>query len=235
MSERIIESVGILTKKEQLSSVVSETYSNKLILESNKPFPGYYIRHSGPYDKDPHSLFAITRLIYNDERIIRSIQAVKKDCNCTFDGAPGTVQYQNKAYNFIRFKMLAYNKIGEVLEHFKTAGIEFRRARKVKDYETIIRVRKFFCMKEAPDGIFQDMNDVSTSYIVLPANLRWKTFEKITMGIKYNLEDKNFDAAQTSVFAKEGLIDFVRIYDKDSCRGKLLHIQEKYIEAMANL
>jgi hypothetical protein len=235
MSERIIESVGILTKKEHLSSVENETNSNKLILESTQPFPGYYARHSDPTDRDPYSLFALTRLMYNDERIIRCIQAVKTKYNYSFDGAPGSVQYQNETFNFVRFKNLAYSKVGEVLEHFKNAGIEFRKARKVSEYETIIRVRKFFSMKESHESVYQDLTDKHTSYIVLPANLRWNTFEKITMDIKYNMEDKNFDAAQTSVFAKEGLIDFVRIYDRDSCQGKLLHIKEKYIEAISKI
>lgn len=235
MSERIIETVGILTKKEQLSSVESETNSNKLILESTHPFPGYYARHSDPNDRDPYSLFALTKLMYNDERIIRCIQAVKKEQNYSFDGAPGSVQYQNETYNFVRFKNLAYVKVGEVLQHFKDCGIEFRKARKVNNYETIIRVRKFFSMKESHEGIYQDLTDSNTSYIVLPANLRWNTFEKITMGIKYNMEDKNFDAAQTSVFAKEGLVDFVRIYDRDCCQGKLLHIKQEYIKAISKI
>lgn len=237
MSERIIESVGILTKKEDLSSVVAETNSNKLILESSKPFPGYYSRHSDPFDRDPYSTFAITKLLYNDERLIRAIQAIKNDPNhkYDFDGAPGSLQLQNETVNFVRFKSLSYPNIGEVLKHFTENGIEFRRAKKIASFETLIRVRKFFSMKETLDGIFQDIIDKNSTYIVLPVNLRWKTFEKITMDIKYNIEDRNFDAAQTSVFAKEGLIDFVRIYDRDSCQGKLLHIKEKYLGAIAKL
>ncbi len=237
MSDRIIESVGILTKKEDLASVVSDTHSNKLVLESNKPFPGYYDRHSGPFERDPHSLFAITKLNYNDERIIRCIQAIKNDPNPKhdFDGAPGSVQIKNESFNFVRFKLLPYHLVGEILDLFTDNGIEFRKAKKMAQFETFIRVRKFFSMKLTLDGIFQDLTDKHTSYIVLPNNLRWKMFEKITMDIKYNIEDKNFDAAQTSVFAKEGLIDFVRIYDRDTCQGKLLHIKEKYLEAIARL
>jgi len=236
MSERIIESVGILTKKEELASVDSETNSNKLVLESNKPFPGYYIRHSGPYEKDPHSLFAITKLQYNDERIIRCIQAIKNDPNPkhNFDGAPGTVLLRNENLNFVRFKLLPYYLVGEILELFTKNGIEFRKSKKIAPYQTLIKVRKFFSMKEMMGGVYQDLNDKFTNYIVLPANFRWASFEKITMNIKYNLEDKNFDAAQTSIYAKEGLIDLVRIYDRDSCKGKLLHIKENYEDAILN-
>ena len=237
MSVRIIESVGILVKKEELSSVISETNSNKLILESTKPFPGYYDRHSGPFERDSHSLFAITKLMHNDERIIRCIQGIKNDPNPKhdFDGAPGTLQLKNETVNFVRFKLLPYHLAGEILDLFTDKGIEFRRAKKIARYETFIRVRKFFSMKETMEGIYQDLTDKHTSYIILPTNLRWKMFEKITMDIKYNIDDKNFDAAQTSVFAKEGLVDFVRIYDRELCQGKLLHIKEKYLEAITRL
>lgn len=237
MSERIIETVGFLTKKEELASVVSETNSNKLVLESNKPFPGYYNRHSNPYERDPYSLFAVTRLQYNDERIIRCIQAIKNDPNPkhNFDGAPGTVILRNESMNFVRFKLLPYHLVGEILDLFTKNGIEFRKAKKIAPYQTLIKVRKFFSMKEMMGGVYQDLNDEHTSYIVLPGNFRWPSFERITMDIKYNLDDKNFDAAQTSVYAKEGLIDFVRIYDRDSCKGKLLHIKQKYEEAMSSL
>jgi hypothetical protein len=125
--------------------------------------------------------------------------------------------------------------VGEILDLFTSNGIEFRKAKKLPKFETFIRVRKFFSMKQTHEGIFQDLTDKHTSYIILPSNLRWNMFEKITMDIKYNVEDKNFDAAQTSVFAKEGLIDFVRIYDRDSCQGKLLYIKEKYLEAISKI
>ena len=234
MSERIIETVGTVTKKENLASVASETHSNKLILESNIPYPGYH-GLTVPDDLEPDSLFAITKIMHNDERIIRAIQAVKANSSHTFDAAPGTVQFQNNAANFIRFKFLPYEHVGEILENFEKNGIEFLKQKKVAPYETLIRVRKFFSMKEATPGIFQDLGDKFTFYIEIPANLRWNSFERITMSIKHNLIDRTFDAAQTSVFAKEGMIDFVRIYDRNCCQGKLLHIKEKYDEAIAKM
>lgn len=234
MSERIIETIGTITKKEHLSLVENETNSNKLIIESKKPFPGYNDL-TVPDNLEPQSLFAITKLLYNDERIIRSVQAVKQLTKTKFDAAPGTIIIRNETFNFIRFKHLAYGQMGDILNYFTDEGIDFRRTRKVTPYETIIRVRKFFKMKETTDDLYQDMNDPHTFYIRIPVSLRWTTFERISMNIKYNMEDKNFDAAQTSVYAENGLIDFVRIYDKDCCQGKLLHIKEKYDEAISKL
>jgi len=234
MSERIIESLGTITKKERLASVENETHSNSFILENIKPYPGYH-GSTVPDSLEPDSLFGVTKLLYNDERIIRAIQAVKRVTDKTFDAAPGIVTIQNEINHFIRFKFLQYKQAGEVIREFVNAGIEFRRKRKIAPFETIIRVKKFFKMKEAMDGVYHDLLDENTYYLHIPAFLRWVTFEKITMNIKYNMEDKNFDAAQTSVYTKEGLMDFVRIYDKDSCQGKLIHIHERYLEAISKL
>jgi hypothetical protein len=85
------------------------------------------------------------------------------------------------------------------------------------------------------EGIYQDADDKDVTYLEIPVLLRWPTFEKITMNIKYNMEDRIWDAAQTSMFYKEGLMDFVRIFDKDSCQGKLLHIRDQYLSAIAKL
>jgi hypothetical protein len=234
MSERIIESLGTITKKERLATVESETNSNNLILENIKPYPGYH-GSTIPDSLEPDSLYAVTKLLYNDERIIRGIQAVKKVTDLSFDAAPGVVTIQNETNHFVRFKFLQYGQSGGVVNEFMKAGLEFRRKRKIAAFETIIRVKKFFRLKEGMDGIFYDMEDKNMFYLNIPAYLRWVTFEKITMNIKYNMEDKNFDAAQTSVYTEEGLMDFVRIYDKDSCQGKLIHIQERYLEAISKL
>lgn len=65
--------------------------------------------------------------------------------------------------------------------------------------------------------------------------LRWNTFEKITNKIKYNLDDRNYDAALTNVYGQEGIIDFVRIFDREAIDSKLKHIHEKYLEAVSKL
>jgi hypothetical protein len=234
MSERIIETVGTITKKELIASVEHETYSNKMVIENQEPYPGYH-GTTVPDRMDPDSIFAITKLQYNDERIYRAISSVKKATSHNFDGAAGTLTYQNKGYNCVRFKQLPYRLVGEVLDEFEKNGVEFRKARKVAPFQSMIRVRKFFSIKEMSDGIYQDEDEKEITYLEIPLLLRWPTFEKITLNIKYNMEDKVWDAAQTSMYYKNGLKDFVRIYDEDSCLGKLIHIREKYLEAIAKM
>ena len=234
MSERIIETVGTITKKELVASVKNEIYTNKLVIENQEPYPGYH-GTTVPGKLESDSIFAITKLLYNDERIYRAITAVRKAVSHDFDGAAGTLTYQNKSYNCVRFKHLPYNLVGDVLSEFEKSGIEFRKSRNVSPFQSMIRVRKFFSVKEILEGLYQDVDDKQITYLEIPVLLRWPTFEKITMNMKYNMDDDKWDAAQTSMFYKNGLKDFVRIYDRDSCQGKLIHIREKYLEAIAKL
>lgn len=235
MSEKIMQSVGTVTKKEQLAVVESEVNTKVLLLENQAPYPGYH-GSTVPDSLEPDSIFAVTKLMYNDDRVIRCIQAVKKRAKyIDFDAAPGTLSLQNQNVNVIRFKSLPYILVGDTIREFEACGIKFKRAKKVNPYTTLIRIRKFFKIKEMSDGIFQDNGDPCISYIQLPCMLRWATFEKITLSIKYNMDDSNFDAAQTSLYNDNGLVDFVRIYDKDGCSGKLLHIKQSYTEAIEKL
>ncbi|MCB2207943.1 MAG: hypothetical protein KQH67_06565 [Bacteroidetes bacterium] len=232
MSTKIYQTIGTVTKEEKISSVESETFSNVLLLESQLPFPGYH-GLTVPDKLEPDSIFAITKLMYNDERIIRCIQSVKKQLSMNFDAAPGSLHLQNKDVNFIRFKGLQYHFFGDVISHFEKCGIEFKKKRMVSPYTALIRVRKFFKMKEVLDGIYADMDNQKFAYLNIPVQMRWNRFKRITMDIRYNVEDKHYDAAQTSIYTETGLMDFVRIYDKEFCQGKLIFIREKYLEAIS--
>jgi len=234
MSKRIIETPGMVTKKERIALVEHETNCNYLVLESLSPFPGYH-GTTVPDRMEPESMFAVTKLMYNDERIIRGIQSVKQETDISFDGAPGTLDILHEQAHFIRFKFVKYKDIGQLLKHFTEKGIEFKKKRKLAPFESIIKVRKFFRMKEKLKDIYTDLDDECMFYLKLPVMLRWNTFEKITLNIKYNLDDRNFDAAMTSVYGREGIIDFVRIFDMEATDKKLKHIHKKYLEAVSKL
>ncbi len=234
MSKRVIETPGMVTKKERVALVENETHCNYLVLESLSPFPGYH-GTTVPDRLEPESLFAVTRLMHNDERIIRGVQAVKRQTDIIFDGVPGTLDIQHQPAHFIRLKSVKYEDLGNLLNLFKENGIEFKRRKKLSPFTSIIKVRKFFRMKEISKDIFTDMDNECMFYLRLPVMLRWNTFEKITNKIKYNLDDRNYDAALTNVYGQEGIIDFVRIFDREAIDSKLKHIHEKYLEAVSKL
>jgi len=234
MEENIIQSVGSIVKKEKLASVESETNCKSLILESLLPYPGYH-GTTIPDKLEPESLFVVTKKAYTDEVVIRAIQKVKSATKITFDAVPGTIFLKNNPVNIIRFKDLSYGLISEIVGLFIDAGIEFERAKKISAYETIISIRKFFRLNKLSKNIYGDIDVEEFFYLQVPELLSWDTFEEMTKNIKYNISDIVFDAAQTSVYDVSGLVDFVRIYDKDRNVDKLASIRDSYLTAFGKL
>ncbi|HOI32506.1 MAG: hypothetical protein PHG67_02340 [Bacteroidales bacterium] len=234
MEIQTLSSIGVISKKENLASVEHETHSNVLVMESLHPFPGYH-GTTVPDRTDPKSLFLVTKNIYSDDKIIRGIKLVKKNFPQVFDGAPGLISLYNKPTGVIRIKDLHYEHVGDLIHAFQDLGLEFIRNRKVSNYTSIIKITKYFMLNQVSEGIWHDQNWKELYYLNLPVQIRWNTFEKITASIKHNVDDNNFDAALTTMYDKDGVLDFVRIYDEQCCQGKLLFIHEKYLEAIKYL
>lgn len=231
MSQIIIQTVGTLSKKETLSSVENEMNYNILMLESKQPFPGYH-GTTVPELLEPVSLFALTTGTFSNEFIVRSVHEIKKSGNYSFSATPATIQFKNGLAEVIRFKGLGYGEVAEVISKFVAAGIGFKKYKKISPYSSIIRVRKYFKVEKIASRIFLDLFDEGTYYLQIPDFLDWDAFEKMTMAIKYNLENNKFDAALTSVYYEKGIMDLVRIYDVDADQEKLNLILAKYLEAI---
>lgn len=234
MEHKTLTSIGTISKKENLASVENDTKTNALVLESLFPFPGYN-GTTVPDRTDPKSLFLITNNINSDDKVIRAIHNVKKKFPIHFDGTPALVNLFNKPTGAIRLKYLPYDKVGILVDAFHDQGIDFIKERKVQEFSSIIRITKYFKINNVVGGIYNDQNWKELFYLEIPMPLRWNSFEKITSGIKHNIDDNNFDAALTTMYDDEGVLDFVRIYDEQSCQGKLIFIRDKYLEAIKYL
>jgi hypothetical protein len=234
MRKHVIRSIGIITKKENLVPSGSLSDCKNVILESADPFPGYHGTVI-PSRNGPDAIYLVTRQAYNEDKMSRVIMKIRNAFPLAFDGAPGTITMSNKTVHVIRIKNLTYVHVPEIVEHFTASGIEFMKKKNIPEFNSLIKIRKFFEMKEAVEGIYQDVNERRFAYLRIPCLLRWSTFEKITLEIKYNTKDNRFDAAIGHVYEKDGLFDFVRIFDKNFRLGKLTYIREKYLDRIANL
>lgn len=225
----IIQSVGTIVKKENLSSVESIPHGKVLCLESQLPYPGYH-GTTIPDSLEPESLFVVTKFIYDDEKIIRAIKSIKSSGEYNFDAVPGTIIMQNNPVNIIRIKGSSYTEIPKLCALFNQHGIEFEKTKKISSYKDIIKIRKFFRMEKLDDGIYKDMDFPEYFYLEVPSLISWDSFTEITKAIRYNSGNIIFDAAQTSIYNNTGLIDFVRIYNKIEDIGNLKSIRENYLK-----
>jgi hypothetical protein len=232
MSQKILlETIGTIEKKEMLGPVGYK----ELVLEAFQPFPGYH-GTTVPDHVEPNSLFAITRSKYTEEKVIRAIQKIKKDMKLEFDATPGMVTLYNMLNPCIRFKDLkSYDAMPAILKAFEDDGIEFMSNRNIEPFTGIIKVKKYFLLEVISDFIFDDVEEPNMHYFSIPMQLRFNQFEKITLDLKRNLENPNFDAALGTIFRKSGVVDMIRIYDDKGSPERLNMIRTRYLQAINDL
>lgn len=232
MSQKI-QSIGTLWKKEKLASLEWEVSFAELLLEDKDPLPGYYDHFEIPsQEKDllPRWIFAILRnnSMCDQDNIIRITMRVRENFDQHFDTVPGKLTLSNEVVPCIRIQIDDYNHLPELLRLYTKFGLEFVPHRKVGTYDSLIKITKFFDLKKIDENIYQDEDLTDTYYVVIQKGVDWDTFEKISASVKNNSDHKVYDAALASAYCKRGVIDMVRIYDKQTSIEILNHTRNKY-------
>ncbi|MDZ7744042.1 MAG: hypothetical protein U5Q03_20495 [Bacteroidota bacterium] len=98
----------------------------------------------------------------------------------------------------------------------------------MKPYEGLIKIKKCFLLDELDNGIYMDKENPEMGYFEIPVKLNFAQFEQMTLDIKRNIKENNWDAALGILYRKSGLVDMIRIYDTNVCLGQCLFLNEKY-------
>ena len=67
-------------------------------------------------------------------------------------------------------------------------------------------------------------------YIKVHKKQKWAEFEKLILSIKGSKEFGTFDAAQTSLYVKNEIIEFVRIYTKSFKKDDFLKLKDEILK-----
>ncbi len=224
-----LEIIGTIEKREKFSSLDFDD----LVIELLFPFPGYH-GTTVPDQTNPKSVFLVTKTKYPDEDIIRNTISIRKNIDFSFDASPGSITVQNEELPCIRIKDLKnYGVIPELLQQYKALGVDFARGKKIGEYEGNIKILKYFLLDELDNGVYMDKESPEMGYFEIPVKLDFDTFEKITLHIKRNIKENNWDGALGVFFRKQGVVDFIRIYDQNVCLGQCLFLMEKYREEIS--
>lgn len=231
MSKNLLSSIGTVTKLEEITSADHISGANIMIFETQHPYYGYY-GTTVPENPDTSSMFLVTRLQNNDEKIIRSIQKVKKTFPHKFDAVPGHISFNNKFYGVIRVRCIADKNIPELVRLLSDTGIEFIAPSKQVTVEAVIHITKYFDLEEMEDGIFFDQNNETFGYLQVETKLDWDKFVSVTKHVRNNVEGITFDGAQAILYNKAGLVDFVRVYTENRSLDDLRVIRNRYLDSM---
>ncbi len=226
MESNYLFSVGTVIKKDWL--ILNDRIDDKsaLVFISEHPYSGYY-GTTVPDKKEPQSMFLITEHNYNDDKIIRSVQNVKKHFEHAFDAVPGTISFLNRHLGMIRIRCVSYQHVPGLIKALKNEGIVFMTHRRFPPFEGIIRITKYFKTEQVEEGIYLDLDNPYFAYLHIDKHLRWNTFENVSRDIKNNITDFSFDAALATMYNEQGILDFVRTYDEKKTVEKLRTIYSK--------
>ncbi len=233
----MIETIGYITKEEKLVSLEHDIIPNTQVIETREPFPGYHGKDlPGELSASaPEFIFFVTKQKYTTEHIARVTKNIRKYFKEEVDIARAEINIFNNKYPSIRVKNCQdFSKIAELQSCYKGEGIKFAKKTKV-DTLGLIRIQKHFNMEEVATGIFKDLEETNTSYLQIPVELKWPQFKSITIKIKNNMDDSNFDAALGLFYRKGGLVDFVRIYAENADTKRLEDIRDRYTKEISRI
>ncbi len=231
------ESVGCIVKKEKLAVHYPGYQLADLVLEAQDPFPGYYNFYDYLPEPKPMLLYLVvkTESSFSDDHIIRVTQWIKKHLKLSFDAAPCQISLFNDNYHAIRIDISNMAQLPEVLKAFKDKGIRFASHRDVKQYTGFITIKRYFEVEKAGNNLWHDLNYIENHYIILPEQISWDDFEKITLHIRHNSDMATFDAALGYWYNHNGLVDFVRVYLKQPKPEIIDYLKESYIREVERL
>lgn len=226
MDNRIIETIGYISKVETVHTVEHNVMPNTLVLENIEPFPGYH--GSVPSDQPPLSIFLVTQKKYTFEEISRVSAkikgAVSEKISCVF----GDLKVFNDNYPSIRILGLeSFENIEAIQKALAREGIEFSKKNIVNDC-AIIKIQKTFLLQDKGDGIYYDMDEPEMMYFEISKKIDWDKFQETTKHVKNNVKYTNFDAALGYIYRHNGIIDVVRIYTNNISLGQLKELKELY-------
>jgi hypothetical protein len=225
---------GFVIKEETVNSLTHSIMPGTFVLEINHPFPGYYGQAMMEYSK-PRSVLLLTKKAHSWESVLRTSAKLKKYLELDFNASSSVMYVGSKSYPCIRIKGLdSFEAIKTIQNAFSDEGFIFRRApRKYTDETVLIKVKKFYCLKETADGIYADMNQKEVSYALIPSRLNWELFRKITLRIKNNISDRTYDVALVTLYRNGGIQDALRIFKPNHTPELLEEIRKMYLEEIA--
>lgn len=230
-THRIIETIGSITKIEQLQTVDHLIMPNTCVIEAKEPFSGYYGRH--PQIEKPMHVFIVIKGDCDLYKLMRATQKIKNDFDINFDACKSEISLFNISNQAIRIKDInSYEIIREIQEHFVYEGFQLKTRKRQIDNMGLVKIQKSFFIEEIEPSLFIDKVEKEISYLTIPKNINYKLFEKYTEIVKNNWQGESFDAALCSFVRVQGIVDAIRIYMRDQSEKCLQKLLKLYLNIM---
>jgi hypothetical protein len=234
--EKYREVVGHVIKEEQISLVKHHILPGSVVVNIDHPFPGF---HGWDFDFNakPRSIIILTAKLYSWAKILRAQASYNNETGLNINASFAKILIGKTVYYGIRVKGLeSYEQIPDLQTKLQNYGFELLKNKKLKtDKPVSIKISKFFHIKTLDDSIYADKCIDNMYYIEIPKYLPWETFRSITMHVKHNVSNNNFDVAKGLFYKDNTVKDIIRLFKPKMSLELLQEIKTRYEKEIAKL
>jgi len=225
------ELIGKLIKQENIDTIDTNKIPRTFVINVPDAYKSYYSRFT--HINKPVSIIFVTKGPNSFERILRATRKINRKYKLKLDGAKCEVNINSRKLNGIRVKGInRFTDIEQTQQYYKETGFEFARSEKFKETDSLIRINRFFNLKELDKGIYQSVDDNYDYYVEIPKYMTWEEFRKYTFEIKNNISDTNYDIAKGIFYLNGRITEMLRIVKPKATVEFLKLIQQKYIDKL---
>lgn len=231
--EKSREVIGNVIKEESISLVNHHKLPDTLVINIDHPFPGLH-GMDFQLESKPRSIIFATSEVYSFAKILRGANKINQTTDFDINASFAKVKAGRDLIYGIRIKGLdSYSQIPELQKKWEENGFKLLHKKKIKtDKPVSIKISKFFHINEIYENIYKDACIDGMYYIEIPEYLPWEEFRKITMKIKNNISNNNFDVVKGLFYKDDTVKDMIRIFKPNIQPELLQEIKKRYYKEM---
>jgi len=226
---KYFEVTGYLNKEETVHALTDYKLKNTFVLIADEPYPGYHYHTIDARLMERNTtVFLILRNRNTWASIIRATDKINQFLDEPIDASYANLDLFNIPHFAIRIKGLRnMDELETIQKAYQEKGfLLMKNKRMLKARPTFFKVKKFFNIQEIEDGFYKD--DEGMNYFTINRKIEWEMFRKMTINVKSNISNKNYDVVDGAFYMNHKLVDFIRIYKPDCSLELLKEIREKY-------
>jgi hypothetical protein len=231
--EKSREVIGNVIKEESISLINHHKLPDTLVINIDHPFPGL---HGMDFhlESKPRSVIIATSEVYSFAKILREAAKINNSTSFDINASFAKIKAGRDIIYGIRIKGLdSYSQIPELQKIWEDHGFKLLRKKNLKTEKPVsIKISKFFHIEEIEENIYKDACIDGMYFIEIPEYLPWEEFRKITMKVKNNISNNNFDAVKGLFYKDNTVKDMIRIFKPNIKEDLLQEIKKRYYKEM---
>jgi hypothetical protein len=219
---------GCIYKKEFVTTVEKNILPGSFVLKIWKPFHG--LQDKMPLRNLPDFYFMVMKEDYPLDDIIMASEKIKLKSDKLFDAVEGNIYLAGETHPVIRIKLFDKSLlIKDIQNLFIEFGFEMAVNRAMIKERGVIKLKKYFSLEEAGEGIYFDIITPELAYFRLPLQVDWDLFEEITKRIAVNVALGDFDTALGAFHIDEKTEYIIRVLKLQRSLDSIELIKQDYL------